>query len=77
MILNLFIGTERFFKPGYSANLVGSWIPSLGNGRVEKKLKNQNAVVADIGCGHGVSTIIMAKAILIPNLLDLMSMRLL
>jgi SAM-dependent methyltransferase len=60
---DLFIGTERFFKPGYSANLVSSWIPSLDNGRVEEKLRNEKkAVVADVGCGHGVSTIIMAKA---------------
>ncbi len=59
---DLFIGTERFFKPGYSANLVTSWIPSLDNGRVEERLKNKKAVIADIGCGHGVSTVIMAKA---------------
>ena len=59
---DLFIGTERFFKPGYNANLVSSWVPSLDSGRVEEKLKNKEAVVADIGCGHGVSTIIMAKA---------------
>ncbi|MGA7367924.1 MAG: methyltransferase domain-containing protein [Nitrososphaeraceae archaeon] len=58
---DLFLGTERFFKPGYRANLVSSWIPSLDNGRVEEKLNNK-AVVADVGCGHGVSTIIMAKA---------------
>jgi len=54
---DLFLGTERFFKPGYKANLVSSWIPSLDNGRVEEKLKNETAVVADIGCGHGISTI--------------------
>jgi SAM-dependent methyltransferase len=59
---DLFIRTERFFKPGHKANLVSSWVPSLGNGRVEKKLQDEGAVVADIGCGHGISTIIMAKA---------------
>jgi SAM-dependent methyltransferase len=56
---NLFIGTERFFKPGYIGNLVNSWIPSM-NG-VREKLE-RGAKVADIGCGHGASTIIMAKA---------------
>lgn len=55
----LFTGTERFFKPGYIANLVNSWIPAL-NG-VKEKLE-RGAKVADIGCGHGASTIIMAKA---------------
>jgi len=55
----LFRGTERFFRPGYNANLVSSWIPAL-NG-VEEKLK-QGAVVADVGCGHGASTILMAQA---------------
>jgi SAM-dependent methyltransferase len=58
----LFAGTERFFKPGYKANLTSSWIPSLDNGKVLEKLKNGRAKVADVGCGHGVSTIIMAKA---------------
>ena len=54
----LFEGTERFFRPNYSANLVSTWIPAL-NG-VEKKLK-EGALVADVGCGHGASTILMAK----------------
>src|SRR5918911_1325700 len=60
---DLFEGTERFFRPSYTANLVSSWIPALDNGKVEQKLKQGGGVkVADIGCGHGVSTILMAKA---------------
>lgn len=55
----LFEGTERFFRPGYAANLTKSWIPSLEG--VEDKLRN-GACVADIGCGHGASTILMAQA---------------
>jgi len=55
----LFCGTERFFRPGYNANLVSSWIPALDG--VEAKLR-QGARVADVGCGHGASTIIMAEA---------------
>jgi SAM-dependent methyltransferase len=55
---DLFEGTARFFKPNYVGNLVSSWIPSLDG--VEEKLK-QGAKVADIGCGYGISTILMAK----------------
>jgi len=55
----LFVGTERFFRPGYAANLISAWIPAL-NG-VEEKLKN-GARVADVGCGLGASTILMAKS---------------
>ena len=55
----LFEGTERFFRPGYAAFLIGSWIPALEG--VEEKLK-RGARVADVGCGHGASTIVMAKA---------------
>jgi hypothetical protein len=55
----LFHGTEKFFRPGYVANLVSSWIPALEG--VEAKLK-KGARVADVGCGHGASTIIMAQA---------------
>jgi SAM-dependent methyltransferase len=56
---NLFLGTERFFRPGYNANLVDAWIPALDG--VQEKLA-AGARVADVGCGHGASTIIMAKA---------------
>jgi 2-polyprenyl-3-methyl-5-hydroxy-6-metoxy-1,4-benzoquinol methylase len=55
----LFTGTERFFRPGYVANLVSAWIPALDG--VEARLLS-GASVADIGCGHGASTIIMAGA---------------
>src|SRR5216684_5686056 len=56
---DLFVGTERFFRPGYAAHLIASWIPSLTG--IEEKLKT-GGKVADIGCGHGSSTIIMAQA---------------
>jgi len=55
----LFSGTERFFRPGYAANLVSSWIPALDG--VDEKLK-AGAKVADVGCGHGASTILMAQS---------------
>jgi 2-polyprenyl-3-methyl-5-hydroxy-6-metoxy-1,4-benzoquinol methylase len=55
----LFVGTERFFRPGYAANLISAWIPALTG--VAEKLKN-GARVADVGCGLGASTILMAKS---------------
>jgi 2-polyprenyl-3-methyl-5-hydroxy-6-metoxy-1,4-benzoquinol methylase len=55
----LFLGTEQFFRPGYRAHLVSEWIPTLEG--VEEKLRS-GAKVADIGCGHGISTVLMAKA---------------
>jgi SAM-dependent methyltransferase len=56
---DLFTGTERFFRPGYSANLISSWIPALDG--VAAKLQD-GALVADVGCGHGASTILMAQS---------------
>ncbi len=56
---DLFIGVEKFFRPGYAAYLVGSWIPALTG--IDEKLK-AGGKVADIGCGHGASTVIMAQA---------------
>ena len=55
----LFRGTERFFRPGYRAHLVSDWIPALDG--VKDKLE-LGAKVADVGCGHGASTIILAQA---------------
>jgi SAM-dependent methyltransferase len=56
---DLFVGTERFFRPGYTAHLTSSWVPALSG--IEDKLK-AGVNVADIGCGHGASTVILAKA---------------
>jgi 2-polyprenyl-3-methyl-5-hydroxy-6-metoxy-1,4-benzoquinol methylase len=56
---NLFFGTERFFRPNYENNLLSSWLPSLDG--VVDKLK-AGASVADVGCGHGASTFLMARA---------------
>jgi SAM-dependent methyltransferase len=55
----LFYGTERFFRGGYNANLVGSWLPAL-DGVIDKLAAGGKA--ADVGCGHGASTILMAQA---------------
>jgi SAM-dependent methyltransferase len=55
----LFCGTERFFRTSYNHHLVGEWLPAL-DGVVDKLKKG--ALVADVGCGHGASTILMAKA---------------
>jgi len=56
---DVFEGCERFFRPGYNANLLSSWLPAL-DGVVEKL--ERGVRVADVGCGHGSSTILMAKA---------------
>jgi SAM-dependent methyltransferase len=57
--VDLFQGTERFFRPNYAAHLASEWIPALEG--VQAKLE-KGAEVADVGCGHGASTILMAKA---------------
>lgn len=55
----LFHGIERFYRNGYSASLVAEWIPALGG--ISERLQ-AGASVADIGCGHGASTVLMAQA---------------
>ncbi|MDD1016756.1 class I SAM-dependent methyltransferase [Pseudomonas rubra] len=55
----MFSGTERFFRPGYRAHLVSQWLPTL-SGVIDKL--QAGAKVADVGCGHGASTVIMAQA---------------
>jgi 2-polyprenyl-3-methyl-5-hydroxy-6-metoxy-1,4-benzoquinol methylase len=55
----LFCGTEKFFRPSYAGNLVQSWIPSLGG--MHERLQ-AGGTVADLGCGHGCSTVVMARA---------------
>jgi SAM-dependent methyltransferase len=55
----LFRSVERFFRPGYMRHLVGEWIPSMEG--MKAKLE-AGATVADVGCGHGASTILMAQA---------------
>ena len=55
----VFHGCEKFFRPNYAANLVSSWLPSLQG--VQAKLE-AGARVADVGCGKGASTVLMAKA---------------
>jgi 2-polyprenyl-3-methyl-5-hydroxy-6-metoxy-1,4-benzoquinol methylase len=55
----MFCAVARFFRPGYHNNLVGNWLPAL-DGVVEKL--QRGAIAADVGCGHGWSTVLMARA---------------
>ena len=56
---DLFLGTEQFFRPGYRAHLIAEWLPALEG--VDDRLRSGGRV-ADVGCGHGVSTLLMAQA---------------
>jgi SAM-dependent methyltransferase len=55
----LFTGTERFFRPGYQANLISSWLPAL-DGVVERL--DKGITVADVGCGYGAATVLLGQA---------------
>jgi SAM-dependent methyltransferase len=55
----LFLGTEQFFRPGYRAHLISEWIPALDG--IDDKLR-RGGKAADVGCGHGISTVLIAKA---------------
>jgi 2-polyprenyl-3-methyl-5-hydroxy-6-metoxy-1,4-benzoquinol methylase len=57
--VDLFDAVERFYRPAYTASLVPEWIPALDG--MHDRLQ-EGAVVADVGCGHGLSTVLMAKA---------------
>ena len=54
-------GFAEFFKAGYTGNLVNSWIPAVDNGKILEKLQ-KGAKVADVGCGFGITTVMMAKS---------------
>lgn len=56
---HVFCGSSRFYGPGYRANLISGWIPALDG--IEEKLRS-GAAAADVGCGHGLSTLLMAEA---------------
>ncbi|GAA1592500.1 class I SAM-dependent methyltransferase [Actinoplanes couchii] len=56
---DVFAGCERFFRPGYRAHLVAEWLPALDG--AEERL-HAGVRVADVGCGHGASTVLMARA---------------
>ena len=56
----LFRGTAEFFRPGYQHHLTSDWIPALDG--VDDVLANGGAVIADVGCGHGISSVVMAQA---------------
>lgn len=56
----MFCAVAKFFRPGYEASLVGVWLPALEG--VVEKLEREGGRIADIGCGHGFSTLIMARA---------------
>jgi SAM-dependent methyltransferase len=57
---DLFAGTEQLFRPGYAVNLTSAWLPALDG--VEAKLRAGPATVADLGCGHGASTVLLAQS---------------